>query len=366
MRKCEIGLSVYPQFNSIDEIKLQLKQASDLGYSRVFTSLQLSNLGFQNSDFQLEDYQEITNYAHQLNFKIHADINREIFEEIGATVDNMKKLKDLGVDVLRLDFGFSEEETVQLSLNKLDIIIEDNPISDESVYKRARLILEKGNPQQYRFCHNFFPHNDTGLDFDETEVLSQEFIEMGYSVGIFITSQSSPHSLSKYSNGVCTIEDQRYLPPHIAFEELRNTDAYDIIMFGDSYPSYRDLKSVADCFMNPYCSIDAWLDEDLDENQRDLITNILHKNRLDVASTLIRSTSTRKKVKVSAQNCINRPFGTITLDNENAERYEGELQITLRDLAPSTLANCVGMVKPSCQRLLKQVKYSGISFKIKE
>ena len=366
MRNVEIGLSVYPQFNSVQEIKHQLKQAADLGYTRIFTSLQLANLGFQNGDFDLEHYKELRLYAHQLKFIIHADINREIFEEIGATVTDLSNLKKLGVDVLRLDFGFNEEETIQLTLNTDDIVIEDNPISSDEVYKRAQAVLDKGNPHQYRFCHNFFPHNDTGLDFDETEILSNEFKEMGFNVGIFITSQSSPSVLSSRSEGVCTIEDQRYLPPHIAFEELRNTSSYDIIMFGDSYPSLNDLKTVAEAHKNDYCSIDVWLDKDLDSKQKDILINTLHQNRLDIAAHLIRSTSTRKKINVPVLNCIHRPIGTITIDNENAERYEGEMQIILKDLGPSSLANCVGMVKGSCLRVLKQVKYNGILFKIKE
>ncbi len=366
MRQVEMGLSVYPQFNSKDEIKKQLSRASKLGYTRLFTSLQLDHLGFKNSRLNLEDYQEITNFAHQLKFIVHADINREIFEEIGAQVNDLSKIKAFGVDVLRLDYGFSEEETLQLTLNNDQVIIEDNPIADESVYERARSILEKGNPSQYRFCHNFFPLDDTGLDFNETEMLTNEFTTMGYKCAAFITSQSSPAVLNSQSHGVCSIEDQRYLPPHIAFQELRNTQEYDIIFFGDSYPSVRDLESVAEVNKHEYCTLDAYLDKDLPIDQKELILKTIHVNRLDTPANVIRSTQTRKKVSVESFNCIARPPLTITILNEHSERYEGEIQISLKELGPSILANCVGMIKHPCQRLIMQVKCSGIIFKIKE
>lgn len=366
MNKVEIGLSVYPQFHSISECKKQIQVAFKLGYTRLFTSLLLENLGFLESHVSLDDYRELTQYAHAHHFLVHADINREIFEELGADISDLSSLKDFGIDVLRLDSGFSEEETIQLTLNQQGIIIEDNPISHESVYTRARSILKDGNPKQFRYCHNFFPRNNTGLDFDETEMLTQEFNEMGYSCGIFITSQSSPSDLNSYSEGVCTIEDHRYKPAHIAFQELRNTGVYDIIIFGDSYPDYKTLKSVADAQKRDYCLIDAWIDKDCPEEIKHLLTETLHINRFDISADVIRSTQTRKKVAVEPYQCIERKVGMITIDNELAERYEGEMQIVLKDLSASKMTNVAGMVKPTCKRLLKQVKYSGILFMIKE
>ena len=49
MRKVEIGLSVYPDFYRFEVIEKQLRLAKELGYTRVFTSIQLGNLGFENA-----------------------------------------------------------------------------------------------------------------------------------------------------------------------------------------------------------------------------------------------------------------------------------------------------------------------------
>lgn len=37
MKKPELGISVYPQFTSMEDIKAQLNRAAALGYTRVFT-----------------------------------------------------------------------------------------------------------------------------------------------------------------------------------------------------------------------------------------------------------------------------------------------------------------------------------------
>ena len=41
MRKVEIGLSVYPDFYRFEVIEKQLRLAKELGYTRVFTSIQI-------------------------------------------------------------------------------------------------------------------------------------------------------------------------------------------------------------------------------------------------------------------------------------------------------------------------------------
>lgn len=366
MKKVEIGLSVYPDFQSLEIIERQLKQAAALGYTHVFTSMQLNNLGFEHSHFDPKEYKTLFTLCHQLKLITHADINLDMFMQIGCSLSNLEPLKQLGVDVLRLDGGFGLEETVELTRNPHGILIEDNPIKTRELFKKIRAVLEHGHPDQYRMCHNFFPRNETGLDFDETESLTREILEMGIACGIFITSQSSPQDLNASGEGVCTLEDHRYLPCEIAFSELRNTGVYDVVFFGDSYPSPNDLKAVSDIASKDYCELEVWLDADLPQDQRKVVLETLHSNRKDLAQKVIRSTQTRKKMDVPPQRCIARPMGTITLDNSRSNRYEGELQISLEDLPPIAVANVAGMIKPTCKRLLQQVKYNQVSFKLKE
>ena len=50
-----IGISVYPDFDDIETIKQQLDFISELGYTDLFTSIQLGDLGFENAGIGLSD-----------------------------------------------------------------------------------------------------------------------------------------------------------------------------------------------------------------------------------------------------------------------------------------------------------------------
>lgn len=367
MRKVEIGLSVYPDFYDYEAIKKQLEVAASLGYTRVFTSIQLGVLGFENTaDGLSEGFVKLFKLTRELNMKVHADLNLEVFNSIGAEVDNVKPIVDLNIDVIRLDGGFGIDEIVRLTNNPFGLVIEDNTSNDAHLLETIETINERGNINNYRACHNFYPRNETGLDFDDAVYTADMLNDFGVGNGVFITSQTSPSDLNLSGEGIPSIEEHRYLPPHIAFSELRNTGVFDIILFGDSMPDYASLKAVSDAAKVDYVSIEAWLDKDLDPEQHKVLTETVLWSRPDQPQLLVRATNTRKKAHVPVKNTIARPYLTITIDNERSNRYEGEVQIILKDLNPSPVANVIGMVKPTCKRLLNQVKYRQYPFKIKE
>ncbi len=367
MRKVEIGLSVYPDFYDFETIKKQLVLASSLGYTRVFTSIQLGALGFERTDELLsEGFLKLFNLTRELGMKVHADLNLDVFTRIGAEVDNVKPIVDLNIDVIRLDGGFAIDEIVRLTNNPFGLVIEDNTSNDGHLIETIEKINERGNIKNYRACHNFYPRNETGLDFDDAVFTADLLNDFGVGNGVFITSQTSPSDLNTSGDGIPTVEEHRYCPPHIAFSELRNTGVFDMILFGDSMPDYDSLKAVSDAAKCDYVELEAWLDKDLDVNQRKVLTETILWSRPDQPRLLLRATQTRKKVSVPPKNTIARPYLSITLDNIRSNRYEAEVQIALEDLHPSPVANVVGMVKPTCKRLLNQVKYKQYPFKIKE
>lgn len=367
MRKIEIGLSVYPDFYDFEVIRKQMVLAKELGYTRVFTSIQLGNLGFENAVEGLnDDFIKLFKLCRELGIKNHVDLNAEVFAQVGAKLDDLKPLVDLNIDVIRLDGGFVDEEIAQLTNNPYGLIIEDNASHPDVMWDRVSLIKTKGNIANYRACHNFYPRNETGLDFDDAVMSAEIFDELEIGCGAFITSQSSPRDLNPSGQGIPTVEDHRFLPAEIAFSELRNTGVFDMILFGDGLPSEADLRAVSEAANKDYVELEAWLDKDLPEDQHKLLVETILWSRPDQPKLLLRATQTRKKVAVPVNRCLARPRLSITLDNVLSNRYEAEVQIMLEDLNPSEVANVVGQVKPTCQRLLNQVKYSQYPFKIKE
>jgi len=365
--KVEIGLSLYPDFYSFEVLEKRLRFAAKLGYTRVFTSIQLGVLGFENTQDEIsDDFKQLFKLCKDLGIKIHVDINDEMFRQLGCTMDNLQPLVDLNIDVIRIDGGFNFEEIAKLTQNKQGVLIEDNTYAPDFNQSRIDTMKRLGNLKQYRACHNFFPRNDTGLCFEDAVFIGQGFKDEGIDCGIFIGSLESPNDLNHAGFGVTTIEEHRTKPSRIAFSELRNTGIFDAIIFGDSMPSDCELEEVSRAAQLNHVEIEAWLDQDLDPKLRSIVTETRLYSRADQPPHLVRATQTRKKLDIPVHNTIDREALSITIDNCRLNRYEGEMQLILKDLPFDPAVNVVGRVKPTCKRLLNQVKYMKYPFKIKE
>ncbi len=386
----EIGISVYPDFFDQDTIKQQLDTAANLGYTVVFTSLQLGDLGFENTQVEVKDeFSFFFEYCEKLGLEPHVDINDTMFYKLGATLEDLKPLADLKIKVLRLDGGFSDIDAAKLTTNPYGIIIEENASMLQNTTRRIETISEYGNIKQYYACHNFFPLDNTGLDYQDALESAKLFKSYGARVGIFIGSLYSEPHLNAVGHGIITIEDQRYLPSHIQAMELFVQPEYDYVVFGDSNPSYEELKRVSEVAKNNdldyvntkydlsfvkeydldgmYCvELPVWFNKNVDEKLKEKLTNIVFISRSDQPSDLVRATQSRDICACGVQNPILRNAYSLVLDNEKANRYNGELQIPLVDLPAVRYANVIGQVHPSAKRLVKMLKYSKVMFVLKE
>ena len=57
---------------------------------------------------------------------------------------------------------------------------------------------------------------------------------------------------------------------------------------------------------------------------------------------------------------------SICINNDQANRYNGELYIPLKDMAPASYVNVIGMVKPYGKRLVELSKYGKVLFVLRE
>ncbi len=367
-----IGLSVYLDFMSFDLIKQQLINASKLGYTDVFTSLQLHNLGFEHTKSIDETmYKALFKQCLQLGMQCHVDVNKEVFIAMGATIDNLAIFKEWGIPIIRLDGGFSDDEVVSLTHNPFNIMIEDNLSNAFELQDRLKKVSTQGNKTNYSGCHNFFPHIDTGLSLEFVFKTTQLFKSYNLQTGIFISSLHSSNDLYNQNKGVPTIEHHRYLPSYIQLLELVALDCFDFIMFGDSSPSDEELRSVASVFKASYQFVDkvcltipVSFEQGLRTDQLEYLMQTIHQNRCDQPELVIRSTITREQIMVSSNLPIHRPLGAITVDHQGCGRYAGELQIALKDLPPNASTTVIGYVKPYAKHLLKYLKEAHVVFKL--
>lgn len=384
-----IGISIYPDFDNKEKIKEQLDYAKTLGYKIVFTSMQLGDLGFENTEVGLnDDFYFLFEYCHEMGMEIHADINDRMLFHLGATIENLKPISDLHIKVLRLDGGFSDHEVAVMTHNTYGIKIEENASMLQFPKRRIETIVEEGCINNYYACHNFFPLNETGLSYQDALNSARLFKSYGIQVGIFIGSLYSSCELNAIGRGIITIEDQRYKPSHIQAMELFVHDEYDYVIFGDTHPSLAELKKVSEVAKNDtleviknkysierveeeldgiYCvELPVWLNKNIDEKLKKQLTSMIFVARSDQPKDLIRATQSRGISDIEVDNPIQRFPLSITLNNCLSNRYMGELQIVLENLSAVDYVNVIGQVKPYARQLLEEIKYGRVAFVLKE
>lgn len=386
----EIGLSVYPDFDDITTMTKTLDNAKKLGYTIVFTSMQLANLGFKNVGTGIEDkFQFLFDYCDKLGMEIHVDINAIMLKQLGGAPDNLKPIHDMKIKVLRLDDGFSPDEIALMTNNQYGIMMEDNASMLWFPKEKLETIVTKGNIKQYCACHNFFPLNETGLSFEDTLTSTRLFKSYGVKVGVFIGSLYSSGDLNDIGNHIITVEDHRYKPSHIQAMEFFIHDEYDYVAFGDTHPHIEELKRVSQIAQNDnlavikqqytinrisekmledrYCvELPVWFDQGIDKELKEKLTSMVFQARGDQPDILVRATQSRDICACACYQPIERlPFSLVIM-NEYANRYNGEIQIPLVGLPAVQHANVIGQVKPYAKRLIEATKYGQVPFILKE
>ncbi|PWI24362.1 hypothetical protein DEX24_14160 [Kurthia sibirica] len=148
-----LGISVYPQHSSVEEMKNYIQLAHNNGFDRIFTCLMSLNDAAEKQKLQ-----EVTHFAKNLGFDISADIAPPVFEEMGLTYRDINVLKkEFNLAALRLDMGFSGQEEALMSLDPCDLKVELN-ISNGTKYVE-NILSYKANPANIIGCHNFYPLN---------------------------------------------------------------------------------------------------------------------------------------------------------------------------------------------------------------
>jgi uncharacterized protein len=371
----EIGISVYPNFYPLDQIKDYLEKAHSFGFKKVFVSLILNNHGFEGAeDVNANTWNDLLSYCKELGMNVSADMNDEVFNELGCTFNDLTVLQKMGITKLRIDGGFTSEEVALLSKNQQGIQIEVNASMSSSdnqngnALRECREFLEtvekEGNIAQLTACHNFFPLPDTALSLEDIRPINDLFASFGVPVGGFVASQLSPKDLHHLGHGVCTIEKHRFLPCYIAMSELF-ANGFNDVLIGDSFADLSELTEMARCYKQDYIEIPVVFNPFVPQTTKIKIQESILLSRVDQPANLIRATDTRG-MEVTPCYCAPRGKFTISVLNNRSAQYEGELQISLKDLGQSVEHNVIGFVHPFAKDLLPYLLAGRNKFRIVE
>ncbi|TSB45708.1 DUF871 domain-containing protein [Alkalicoccobacillus porphyridii] len=337
------GISIYLADPISDQLNY-LNQAKDHGFTAIFTSLHIPE---EDSSLYSERLKELAAYASKNGFELIIDVSPTSMEQLQLTWDHAGLLKDWGVTGLRLDYGMTIDQIVKLS-KTLQIILNASTLTCEDA---AQLKHSGLDPSNLEVWHNFYPRPETGLCRKDFQQTNKWLASQGFSVMAFIPGDEKRGPLYE---GLPTLEEHRGVSPFAAFLDLKDNESLSTIVVGDiglSDWSFNQFKS--------YLESETILLRAKAFTETDSILST-HTNRPDSARDVLRSQYSRsfehkRKTDISPSNTEPRPLGSITIDNRLYGRYQGEIQVTKRDLSADKKVNVVGQVIEEDQPLIKHI-----------
>ncbi len=308
------------------------------GLTTVFTSLHIPE---DDQKVVLKRLAELTKWCQNLETDIIADVSKEGLEKLGILLDNEKQVASLRLTGLRVDDGVSLATIAKLS-QKMPIALNASTINEDDI---TALREHGASFENLQAWHNFYPRPETGLDENWLAQKNNWLHQMNLETMAFVAGDDVLRG--PIHAGLPTLEKHRGENPLAATLELKQLGC-DHIFIGD--PSLT--PDMINCFKN-YTKkkiITLHVNENLPE-----LFNYEWHNRPDVARDVIRLTEGRSRqfFNTDPQTTVSsRPKGTITCDNKLYLRYQGELQITKRDLPADERVNVLGQVVPQDLPLL--------------
>lgn len=336
-----LGFSVY--VSTYETQKDMLNRFTGSG-TPIFISLHISEEFGENYCKQAEN---ICKTLSKQGFRIIADVSVKTVEQFGRT-DLVSLGKEFGIWALRIDYGFSDEEIMNIG-KYFPIVLNASTTSQDS----ATSILQ--NSDNVMAMHNFYPRPETGLDELFFKQSTYELNQAGLKVLAFIPGDEQLRG--PIYEGLPTLESHRFCPPSVSFIDLAVNFGINDIFVGDPSISINEQNRISRFCNDKIIEIPSILED----KYKDLYGKIF-TCRADSPSTLIRFAESRMYSCISdgkpqnPANCNNRTKGAITLDNLLYDRYAGEIQITRSSMKADKRVNVIGYVNPAYIKLIDCVK----------
>lgn len=151
-------------------------------------------------------YRQIVTYCQQKDLEVFADLNPTLIQYLGWENSLLESAEAFGLSGIRLDESYEDYDyLVQLTLQSSPIKIEINMSGETSL---IRSLAEYGaDLTKITACHNFYPHEFTGLSKKYFLEVSAVYRELGVETAAFINAQSATTGPWPVSEGLCTLEE---------------------------------------------------------------------------------------------------------------------------------------------------------------
>lgn len=338
----KLGFSIYPEHSSYEEVMDYVREMVELGCTRVFSCfLSLDGDGMDVVAY----YTRVFKACRELGLEVVVDTNPEVFKKYGASVHDVSFFHDLGVSGIRLDGGFDGLGETLLTYNPYNLKIEFNASNLDGKFES--LLAHQPNMENVIACHNFYPERYTGLGeafFDEASAYVKRFnVRLAAFVGSQVKDAYGPW---KVKEGLVTLEKHRNLPLETQIRQMVAHRDIDDIIISNVRPDCDELNAIRKLNLNQL-QFKITLGE-ISDVEREIIFATMHVNRPDYSADVIRSSLPRmlfKTASLPAHDTLDLiPKGSVFINNDQYDRYKGELLIARKDLVNDGQRNVVGTI----------------------
>lgn len=359
----KLGISIYQEKSTEQDILDYIDKAAQHGFSRVFSCL----LSVEESKEEIvRKFKSTNEHARLRGFEIIVDVSPKVFKNLGISYNDLSFFEEIGADGLRLDAGFTGLEESLMTFNPQGLKIEIN-MSNNTHYIDT-IMDYMPNKEKLTGCHNFYPHNFSGLSFEHFIKCTENFTKYGLRTAAFITSQrKGTFGPWPVTDGLPTLELHRNLPIAVQAKHLIAMGNINDIIISNCYPTDEELESIG-LMRKDMVTFDIQLNYNTPEIERKILFEETHFHRGDISDNFLRSTQSRVKYKghhfpvFNASEVIKR--GDIIIESSEYGHYAGELQIALNDMMNSGKSNVVGRIREEEIFLLDYLKpWQKFSFK---
>ena len=362
-----LGISVYPDIQSLEEIEAYISLAASYDFSLVFSSM-WSIEG--SKDHICSFFQELIEICHRNRMKISLDVNPQCFQTLGANYDDLSVFAELGVDILRMDMSYGAHQDAALIHNPygIEIVFNASSVTDSYV---EELKAEKVDLHRLTMGHNFYPQRYTGLKWQKFLATNAHLKKDGFQVSAFVSSQAK-NTVGVWDAvcGLPTVEFMRDYPIDLQARLMIASGDVDEIVIGNACASKEELEllreSVTDKEVDlnqPFVQLmlgfgadiqkfqsqkklKVHLDKDITDTEKDILFNFFpHMDNGDSSEWIWRSRFPRflkKEIPWRRDEGEIFPIGSLLMVNDNYRHYAGEVQIALLPIRNDGTRNHIG------------------------
>lgn len=339
------GISIYLS-SPLQDIERTIERGAAAGARYAFTSLHIPEDG---GAAYADKVRHVLSLLSARGIALIADVGPRTCDLLG--LERIEDLRDLGLEYLRLDYGFSAQRVAELS-DVFRIVVNTSTVSSDEI---ASWREAGADVTRFAACHNFYPKPYTGLALEDIARVNLRLAALGFEIMAFVPGDANVRG--PVFEGLPTVEAQRGRASKVALNmlELAHGADCDIVLVGDpdlSDAGWAQFAQVSAGYVDLQCEL---------EPGYAYVRGQIHHDRPDSSVLIFRSQESRTTLKpdsvpTDAGAGLFRKAGSIAVSNSGYGRYEGELEIARVDLPGDERMNVAGHITPEAMELLPFIK----------